>query len=248
MTSLEIAICLLTVIFQTFLYIILCTYKEPILCFVKAKGHKTLEDIESSDGKDIDNLASLEYKECPSYNQKLSFIIFAFVVVMFFFIDLLLIKSINGWHNYIKLVVLTLIVATAGIIDLKTKKIPNYLIMIGVSIRLAVYIYEIIYCSADVLSIFKNDLIGFAIGFGILFVAAIISRGSVGFGDVKLFAVVGLLGGAILTYSTLLISLILNSIFSVIFIIIKRKDRKTAVPFGPAIFVGYLIALCLSSF
>lgn len=246
MTSSEMIICLIVALLQSVLYIVFCGYKEKVLLLKKSAINHTVSVAESSDESAEDGEAS--FFEKKAYNTWQSWLVVIFAIVVFLATSMFLMKNINGWNNYAKMVVLTLVIATAGAVDLKTKRIPNFLILTGLVIRVLIYVYELLYCSEDFLSIFKNDMIGFACGFGILFLAAIISRGSVGFGDVKLFAVIGLLGGAILTYSTLLLALILNTVFSLLIIIVKKKDRKTAVPFGPSIFAGYIIALCLSSF
>ena len=93
-----------------------------------------------------------------------------------------------------------------------------------------------------------SELIGFAVGFGLLAVVSLITKGAMGFGDVKLFGVIGLIGGAFCTYSTLLVSLIVSVIVSVIGMIRKKIGRKDAIPFGPCIAVGYLIVLFLASY
>jgi len=248
MTGNEVLICFGVAFFQTVIYILFCGKKEKIFCLKKAFIYEATEksDLEKSDSENDINTSVV--KQTLVYKTWQSWVFICSAIVVFLLTSFFLFENINGWYNFFKLSMLTMIITTAGTIDLKTKRIPNDLVLLGLAFRLIIYVFEIINCSEEILDIFKNDMIGFAIGFGILFLAAIISRGSVGFGDVKLFAVIGLCGGAILTYSTLLIALIVNTIFSLAIIFIKKKDRKTAVPFGPAIFIGYLCALCLSSF
>ena len=248
MTNVDVIICICVAFLQTFFYILFCGYKEKVFCFNKTLIYKSIDNVDSenNDYLDVEILSVVEKTQI--YKRWQSCIFICSAIVVFLLTSFFLFENIDGWYNFFKLSMLTMIITIAGTIDLKTKRIPNDLVLLGLAFRLVIYVFEIINRSEEILDIFKNDMIGFAIGFGILFLAAIISRGSVGFGDVKLFAVIGLCGGAILTYSTLLIALIVNTIFSLAIIFIKKKDRKTAVPFGPAIFIGYLCALCLSSF
>lgn len=149
--------------------------------------------------------------------------------------------------NFVKLYGLFLIVLCAGIIDFKRKIIPNILIIIGLFFRVGIYIYEI-FAVEDIKTIVVNDLIGFAIGFVLLAIVSLITKGSLGFGDAKLFGVIGITAGSFCTYSTLLISLVISAVVSVISIARKKMGRKDAFPFGPCITAGYIIAVLLTSY
>lgn len=149
--------------------------------------------------------------------------------------------------NFIKLYVLFVIVSAAAIVDFKRKIIPNILIIVGLSFRAIIYVYEII-SGADIKSILINDLLGLAVGFGILAAASLITRGSVGFGDAKLFGIIGITSGFFCTYSTLLISLLISTVVSLIGLARKKMGRKDTIPFGPCIAIGYSIALLLTSY
>ena len=149
--------------------------------------------------------------------------------------------------SFIKLYVLFVIVASAAIIDYKRRIIPNALTIFGLVFRIGVYAYEI-FSKADIKSILINDAIGLAVGFGLLAVVSLLTKGSVGFGDAKLFGVIGIIGGSFCTYSTLLVSLIVSTVVSLIGLARKKIGRKDSIPFGPCIAIGYVIALLLTSY
>ena len=104
------------------------------------------------------------------------------------------------------------------------------------------------YSKEEMKDILKNDLIGFVIGFVFLALVSFVTKGSLGFGDVKLFGIIGITAGSFGTYSTLLISLIASLIVSLVFITIKKMDRKSAFPFGPCIALGYIVSILLTSY
>lgn len=149
--------------------------------------------------------------------------------------------------SFIKLFVLFVIVAAAAIVDYKRKIIPNALVIFGLVFRVGVYAYEI-FSKADIKSILINDLIGLAVGFGILAIVSLITKGSIGFGDAKLFGIIGIIGGSFCTYSTLLVSLIISTVVSLIGLARKKIGRKDSIPFGPCIAAGYVIVLLLTSY
>ncbi len=149
--------------------------------------------------------------------------------------------------NFIKLYGLFIVVVGAAVIDAKRRIIPNILILCGLVFRAGIYAYEI-FSKADLKAIVINDLIGFVLGFVFLAVVSMLTKGALGFGDVKLFGIIGLISGSYCTYSTLLISLLLSAVVSIISIARKKMGRKDSFPFGPCIAVGYIIAVLLTSY
>ena len=149
--------------------------------------------------------------------------------------------------SFVKLYGLLVIVMCAGLIDYKRRIIPNFLILIGLVFRLGIYVYEIFF-TENIKAVLINDLIGFVIGFVFLALVSLITKGSLGFGDAKLFGVIGVTSGAFCTYSTLLVSLILSFVFSIINMARKKMGRKDSFPIGPCIAAGYVIAVLLTSY
>lgn len=149
--------------------------------------------------------------------------------------------------NCIKLYVTFVIVFCAALIDWKRRIIPNLLVIAGLICRLGIYVYEILKVE-NWKEMLISDLIGFGVGFGFLFVVSLLTKGSIGMGDAKLFAVIGLMSGSFCTYSTLLVSLVLCAIVSLIGLATKKMTRKDSLPFGPFIAVGYILSVLLTSY
>ena len=149
--------------------------------------------------------------------------------------------------SFVKLYVLFIIVTSAAIIDYKRRIIPNMLVVAGLVFRVGVYAYEI-FSKSDIKNILINDGLGLVVGFGILAVVSLLTKGSVGFGDAKLFGVIGIIGGSFCTYSTLLVSLVVSTIVSLVGLARKKIGRKDSIPFGPCIAAGYIITLLLTSY
>ena len=67
-----------------------------------------------------------------------------------------------------------------------------------------------------------------------------------GFGDMKLFLVMGLLLGTRGIWGAVFLSLIVIFFISVFALITKRKSRKDLIPFGPALVIGTYLAVYLT--
>jgi leader peptidase (prepilin peptidase)/N-methyltransferase len=125
-------------------------------------------------------------------------------------------------------------------IDWKTQEIPD-----GINIfLLAVGVLWNVYAIAAGYHIWAQDLIGFFSVSVPLFIIAVLVEDGMGGGDIKLTAVCGL----ILGWKMILLALGLASVLGTAVLlpahIIRKKDRKSTVPFGPFLAAGVLIAMC----
>lgn len=92
------------------------------------------------------------------------------------------------------------------------------------------------------LSPWWDSIVGAFVGFGVLFLIAVVSKGGMGGGDIKLFFVIGLVLGWIPTLLTLFIASIIGTVIGIISLRLTKKGRKTPIPFGPSIAIAAIIA------
>lgn len=83
-----------------------------------------------------------------------------------------------------------------------------------------------------------DSVVGAIIGFGMLYFIAIVSKGGMGGGDIKLFFLIGLVLGWKNTILTLFLSSVIGLLTGIIALKIRAKDKKTPFPFGPAIAIS----------
>lgn len=167
-------------------------------------------------------------------------------VVISYIAQVFIYKNVD-YFAFAKLCMLYAVVASAALIDYKLKIIPNYLVLIGLGARVIIYLFEI-FLSSEIKQVFISDLIGFAIGFGVFALVSVITKQALGFGDAKLFAVIGLTLGSFGTYSVMFTSVLVSAIVSIVLLIFKKRGRKDSIPFGPCIFLGYILTLLLGSY
>ncbi|HWW91282.1 MAG TPA: prepilin peptidase [Solirubrobacteraceae bacterium] len=134
-------------------------------------------------------------------------------------------------------VVLILLVIPAALIDLEHRIIPNRLTALGAALALVIGL------ALDPGGE-PERLIAAAAAGGFLLVAALAYPGGMGMGDVKLAGVLGLLLGRAVA-PAILVALLSGVLLGVFLIARKgaRQGRKTAVPFGPFLALGGLVAV-----
>jgi len=141
--------------------------------------------------------------------------------------------------------VAALIVITA--IDLYHQIIPDVISIPGIGVGfLGALIVPYPYITSF------NSLLGILLGGGSLFVVAtlyqwLFKREGMGGGDVKLLAMIGAFLGWESVILTILLSSLIGSIIGIIIMVIKGKDFKYAIPFGPFLSLGAVIALFYKS-
>ncbi|MBM4350810.1 MAG: prepilin peptidase [Deltaproteobacteria bacterium] len=127
------------------------------------------------------------------------------------------------------------------VIDLHYQIIPDVISLPGIVIGLlgSLIIPQIT---------FWTSLIGMIAGGGSLFLVATVyqwlfKREGMGGGDVKLLAMIGAFLGWKAVILTILLSSFIGSIIGITVMLIKGKDFKYAIPFGPFLALGAVISL-----
>lgn len=87
---------------------------------------------------------------------------------------------------------------------------------------------------------------GGLLGFCFLLLLAILSKGGIGGGDIKLMGVLGLMLGFQGAYLTLMIASVVGVLVAIVGLLAKKYNRKTAIPFGPYLAVGALVTFYYS--
>ena len=86
-------------------------------------------------------------------------------------------------------------------------------------------------------------LLGGAVGFGVFLLLAIIGRGALGMGDVKLAGVIGMMVGYPGVLTALAVGAILGAVGALVLLASRRATRKTAIAYAPYLAAGAMITL-----
>ena len=145
-----------------------------------------------------------------------------------------------------KMLILISFIYPMAVVDYKEHRIPNQLLIIALFIRIILYVFEFINSKDDVIVTIKSDLAGAIIIGGFFLIILLIFKNSIGMGDIKLFALMGLFQGLFGVFNSVFFSLIVSFFISIILLILKRKNRKDVIPFGPSIYAGTVVGIFLT--
>ena len=158
----------------------------------------------------------------------------AFVLVALRFLG----EPAEAWATPAYLYLAAIAVALA-LIDIDTHRLPDSIILPSIGVMLV--LLAVASAATGDWSRFGRALIGATVLFGTYFAMLVAYPAGMGFGDVKLAAVLGLslawLGWGPLAVGAFA-AFVLGGVFSLLLVATGKANRKTAVPFGPWMLLG----------
>ena len=129
------------------------------------------------------------------------------------------------------------------VIDLEQGLILNKVVYPGMVVAFLLALYPWPWLTQSIGMRVAYAALGGGIGFALFLLIAIVSRGGMGWGDVKLAALIGLATGFPLVFLAIIMGAILGGIVAVALVIAKKRKRRETIPFGPFLAVATMITL-----
>ena len=145
-----------------------------------------------------------------------------------------------------RLLTLISLMIPAAAVDYKVQKIPNAVIISAFVLRIVLLAAEFAESVSNGVSLLKDDLIGMTVIGGFFLLIMLIFKNSIGMGDVKMFAVMGIYQGLWGAFNSVFFSLLVSFVLSIALLVAKKKKKHDTIPFGPSILIGTVIAVNLA--
>lgn len=146
--------------------------------------------------------------------------------------------------KFLKYILMLFILAAIAWIDWKVKKIPNMLVLFLICIRFLFFIYETVkepdYTRFNIIQM----VFGAILCLMLLLICRLLSRNSIGMGDIKLFSALGLYFGYDIMH-VMFFSFLCTAIYSIYMLLFKKMKKKDSVPMGPFIFLGTVLSIII---
>jgi leader peptidase (prepilin peptidase)/N-methyltransferase len=133
------------------------------------------------------------------------------------------------------------------VIDLEQGLILNKVVYPTMVVAFLLALYPWPWLSDSMVMRVAYAALGGGIGFVIFLLIALVSRGGMGWGDVKLAALIGLATGFPLVFLAVIMGAILGGIVAVALMIAKKRKRREAIPFGPFLALAAMVTLVWGS-
>lgn len=152
----------------------------------------------------------------------------------------------SGMVHSLKLLTLIECIIPMAAVDHRKHKIPNQFLLFALGLRIVFYIIEFVISVSSAFDTLKDNAIGAAV-IGVFFLLiSLVFKNSIGMGDIKLFAIMGLYQGLWGAFNSVFFSLLVSFFLAIGLLITRKKKKKDAISFGPSILLGTIIAIGLS--
>lgn len=125
-------------------------------------------------------------------------------------------------------------------IDLERMLLPDKLTMPGIAAGLALAAAGVGYVP------WQDAALGAAVGYGLLRLVRVLTRGAMGGGDAKLLALIGAFVGPMDMLRALFFASLIGSLVGLSLMAAGRHQRRQPLPFGPFLAAGAVLALILA--
>jgi leader peptidase (prepilin peptidase)/N-methyltransferase len=123
-----------------------------------------------------------------------------------------------------------------AIIDLRTRLIPNVLTGFGVVLALA---FSILLPAPGLVAALE----GAALGGAIFLLLAVLRRNAMGFGDVKLAVLIGIMTGFPWVLQALVLGIVLGGLAAAVLLLTRMRKPKHYIPYAPYLAAGAMLTL-----
>lgn len=130
-------------------------------------------------------------------------------------------------------------------IDHKQRRIPNKILSRLLALRAILLVAEGAMFPRMALVIALSSVLGMLLGGGMFLLARFLSKGGVGMGDVKLFAVIGSYVGSGSIMTVTFLTIVISAAYSIVMLAVKKVRWKEEIPFAPFIWTGTMLAMAL---
>ena len=145
--------------------------------------------------------------------------------------------------NVIKYSVLTAGLFVIAWNDLKNRRIPNRMLTVLFVCRSCILFQECIIDMENAVMLLISSMAGLLLGGSLFLCCYCFSKGGMGGGDVKMFAVIGFCLGSQEMFRVLCITVGLAAVYCISGILLRKMTTAQTIPLAPFVFGGVLIQL-----
>lgn len=169
------------------------------------------------------------------------------VVVASFFASIKVFSLTSEVLNICKLEIALICLAGSGSVDIREHRIPNFFPAVMAVSGLIILVLGLVLGQNGAVSYVVSSAYATAGTTVALLVARALSRNGVGLGDVKLLAALAVIGGVYTICGTLFYGMCICAVFALAMLLTKKKTINGSLPFGPFIYVGFVLSILTSN-
>lgn len=169
------------------------------------------------------------------------------ILVLSCLLNMMLFRQMgNDWLLLVNFIMIYTVVQISGVIDFHCHKIPNSVLLMGAGVRILILLLIFIFSREFFATELIMSLVGCIVSLLVMLLISIVSKQGIGYGDVKLYACLGLYLGIMDTYYILFYAALLAALYAAYILLSKKGNRKSRIPFGPFTYLGFVLVYLFS--
>ncbi len=157
-----------------------------------------------------------------------------------------LLLHVGGAINRVKMLVALFCIAGAACNDYREQRIPNIFSFVMAFSGLLCLAAGYLFSQEGAGAYLVSSLTATVLVAAYMTVAALLTGNGIGTGDIKLLCALALTGGVYTVGGTLFFGMVACFLAAVFLLLFRKKTIKESLPFGPFIFIGYIISIFAS--
>lgn len=154
-------------------------------------------------------------------------------------------ENVDNEINIVKMVIAIICITGAACNDYREHRIPNiFPFIIAVSGIVCLIVGYFVSQKGAQAYIVSSLFAVASVALGMI-VIYFLSKHGIGIGDIKLLCALSILGGVYLISGVIFFAMLSCSITAISLLITKKKTIKEGIPFGPFIYLGYIVSIIL---
>ena len=155
-------------------------------------------------------------------------------------------NSTTFWIALTSILASYLALSIAAAYDIKDRLIPNLIPILLLVIRILLLLCDVFF-NEDVIPHLVSSVGGFIFSLALFAIAAKVTNGGIGSGDIKLISALGFACGLGFVLSVSVIALLVCAFVGGLLLLTKKLDRKTPLPFAPFIWCGFIVLITINA-
>lgn len=186
--------------------------------------------------------------EVRDFSRVIRMVITAAILILAYFCCSAVFRKAKHVINILKMLSALFALSGSACVDLKEHRIPNFFPLV-MSVSAVILLAVGYFTNQEGASSYIVSGIISAAGCAVLLsIAAMLTKGGIGAGDIKLLSALGLLCGVYTVSETLCISMALCALVGITALIARKKTLQETLPFGPFILAGFVVSVIFFSF
>ncbi len=142
-----------------------------------------------------------------------------------------------------RLIAFLAFISVTALISSKNKQIPDIIVVFAIAVRFIIAVVDFMSFRPQFGKMLLRDIFGLVIGIGIVMLLNKLSHNFFTVNELKLFMVMGIFGGYICTYITIMFGMVCA--FLIQKYISNKGRKKFHISFEPLVLCGYVISMIL---